>query len=438
MKIIPARRLLWLAAVPIAVAFIGRGETGAIVAAWILTGSLLAAFVVDGIAAGRRPYWRLYREAPGQLHVEQAERIGWIVENAGGFALSLQLSDRVPDGARADPITMEVNVPPRSRTAVHYELIPTERGMAAFGDLDYRIRGLFGLAWAQKRLPARLELRCLPHLANAKAAELAERRALLRQSGSHRYRFRGAGTSFESLREYSSQDDIRWVDWKATARLSRPISRNFEVERHQQVVILVDASRALTTYCGHRTKFDAMLEAAILVARTALGQGDGLGLIVFADQIDVYLHPRRERAQLKAVIENLYAKYPRLVEPNFELALTLAAKRNVRRTLFILLTDVTVIEAARRMQLYLRILTPRHLPLVVTIADETLEQNELIEPRTAEEFYRVGVATELMYERTLLLEELRRSGVEVLDSRADQVAARAIERYLDLKRRLRL
>ena len=310
--------------------------------------------------------------------------------------------------------------------------------MAAFGDLDYRIRGPLGLAWSQKRLPARLEIRCLPHLANAKAAELAERRALLRQAGSHRYRWRGAGTSFESLREYSSQDDIRWVDWKATARLGRPISRNFEVERHQQVMLLVDASRALTTYCGHRTKFDAMLEAAILVARAALGQGDGLGLIVFADQVDAYLHPRRERAQLKAVIENLYAKQPRLVEPNYELALTLAAKRNVRRTLFILLTDVTVIEAARRMLLYLRILTPRHLPLVVTIADETLEQNELLEPRTAEEFYRVGVATELMYERTLLLEELRRSGVEVLDSRADQVAARAIERYLDLKRRLRL
>jgi uncharacterized protein (DUF58 family) len=436
--IIPAQRLLWLAAVPLAIAFFGRAEPGAIVAAWILMGTLLAAFVIDGFAAGHRPDLRLYREAPGQLHVDRAHRIDWIVENSSGLPLALLLSDRVPDGARADPPTMAVNAPPRSRTIVHYELTPSARGLAVFDDLDYRVRGPLGLAWSQKRLPARLELRCLPNLANAKAAELAERRALLRQTGSHRYRFRGAGTSFESLREYSSQDDIRWVDWKATARLGRPISRNFEVERHQQVVILVDASRALTTYCGHRTKFDAMLEAAILIARTALGQGDGLGLIVFADQIEAYLHPRRERAQLKAVIEDLYARHPRLVEPNFELALTLAAKRNLRRTLFILLTDVTVIEAARRMQLYLRILTPRHLPMVVTIADETLEHNELIEPRTAEEFYRVGVATEMMYERTLVLEELRRSGVEVLDSRADQVASRAIERYLELKRRLRL
>jgi uncharacterized protein (DUF58 family) len=240
---------------------------------------------------------------------------------------------------------LEVNAP-RARTTVHYELIPTHRGIASFGDLDYRIRGPLGLAWLQKRLPARLNIRCLPHLANAKAAELAERRALLRQAGSHRYRWRGTGTAFESVREYSSQDDIRWVDWKATARLSRPISRNFEVERQQQVVLLMDASRALTTFCGQRTKFAAMLEAAILVAGAALDQGDGVGLVVFADEVDAYLHPRRERAQLKAIIENLYAKQPRLVEPNYEPALTLAARRNLLRTLFILLTDVTVVEAA--------------------------------------------------------------------------------------------
>jgi uncharacterized protein (DUF58 family) len=436
--IIPTRRLLWWASLPVFVILGGRGESGAIVAAWAIMALVLTLFVVDGLLAAKRPRLRIERQGPDQLHVDQSERIGWIVENQSDFPLALELADRVPVGARADPPVLKVFVPRRSRMTFHYELIARERGVATFGDLDYRVRGRLGLAWLQRRLPARREVRCLPYLANAKAAELAERRALLRQAGSHRYRWRGAGTAFESLREYSSQDDIRWVDWKATARLSRPITRNFEVERHQQVMILVDASRALTTFCGQRTKFDAMLEAAILVARTVLGQGDALGLVVFADQIEAYLHPRRDRVQLKAVIESLYSKHPRLVEPNFELALTHVAQRNVRRTLFILLTDVTVIEAARRMMGYLRILTPRHLPLVVTIADETLDQNELSEPRTAVEFYRVGVATELILERTVLLEELRRSGVEVLDSRADQVAARAIDRYLELKRRLRL
>src|SRR5206468_4173824 len=147
----------------------------------------------------RRPRVRLSRETPGQLHVGQPDRISWLVENRGGFPLVLVLADRVPDGARADPPTLLVDAPPRSRTTLEYRLTPTERGMAAFGDLDYRIRGPLGLAWSQERLPARQEVRIFPHLANSKAAELAERRALLRQAGSHRYRWRGTGTSFESL-----------------------------------------------------------------------------------------------------------------------------------------------------------------------------------------------------------------------------------------------
>ncbi len=436
--IIPTRRMLWLAALPIAAVFAGQGGAIAVVVAWSLLGAVLILFITDGVLAGGKRRVSFEREAPTQLHVDQPNPVSWIVENLTDSRLALLLSDRVPEGSIANPRVLEVDARPRSRTKATFNLVPSLRGPAAFGDLDYRIRGPLGLAWTQKRFPNRLELRCLPHLANAKAAELAERRALLRQAGSHRFRWRGAGSAFESLREYSVQDDMRWVDWKATARMGRPISRNFEVERHQQVMVMVDASRALSTFCGRRTKFDAMLEAGILVARSAINQGDGLGLLVFADKVDAYLHPSRERAQLKEVIENLYDKRPLLVEPNFELALTLAAKRNRRRTLFILLTDVTILEAARRMQRFLRILSPVHLPLVVTIADETVEQNELVEPRTTEEFYRVGVANELMYERTLILEELRRSGVEVVDARADQVATRVVERYLDLKRRLRL
>lgn len=426
--------MMWLAAIPLLVVLGGRGTPTAVGAAWALMGVSAAALLVDGLLARRLPV-RLSRLAPDQLHVGQPARVTWTVENHLRAPVRLVLSDSPPEGSRAKPSVLEVEAPPRSRSIHDYELIPTRRGPTSFGDLNYRVLGPMGLAWVQRRLPAGQSLRCMPQLANARAAELAERRALLRQAGSHRFRWRGTGTSFESLREYSTQDDIRWVDWKATARLNRPISRNFEVERHQQVVILVDSSRALTTYCGRRTKFDAMLEAAVLLSRTVLSQGDDLGLIAFADKLDLYLHPRRERAQLNAVIEGLYAREPRLVEPNYELALTVAAKRNTRRSLFILLTDVTVVEAARRMLQYSKVLTRRHLLLVVTIADETLEENELREPRDAQELYRVGVAAGLMRERTVLLEELRRSGVEVLDSRADQVAPRAIERYLELKRR---
>src|ERR1700677_5075703 len=110
--IIPARRLMWWAAFPFVVIIGGRGEPGALVVAWVLMGLVVALFVVDGFLAGKRPRLRLYREAPGQLHIDQPDRIAWIVENQSGFPLVLELSDRVPNGARADPSTLEVNIPP--------------------------------------------------------------------------------------------------------------------------------------------------------------------------------------------------------------------------------------------------------------------------------------------------------------------------------------
>jgi uncharacterized protein (DUF58 family) len=435
---IPTLRTIALGLLPTAVILLGRGAPAAVTLAWELAGLILVAFLLDGWRAGRRRRVRLERQAPAQLHVEQPCSVTWVVENLGPSPLSLQLADGTPAESEARPPTLALTVPPRARTTASYELVPLQRGPLAFGDLTYRVRGPMGLAWRQLRLAAHQEVRCLPYLANWKTAELAERRALMRQSGSHRYRWRGSGTVFESLRAYNTQDDIRWVEWKATARTGQPISRNFEVDRHQQIVLLLDGSRAMTTYCGRRTKFDAVLEACILVSRAVLDQGDSLGLMLFSDRIDVDLHPRRERAQATAVMEQLYDKQPRLVEPNFELALTQTATRNLRRSLIILFTDVTVLEAARRMLAYLRILTPRHLPLVVTIADETVEHWEQAEPHTAGDFYRVGVANELMHERAVLLEELRRRGAEVLDCRADQVAVRSVERYLELKRRLRL
>jgi len=435
---VPTRRMIGLGCIPIVAALVSAALSVTATLSWSLAGLAFLCFLIDGVLAGRQLGLRMERQSPAQLYVDQPQTISWTVENRSSHGLALQLADGIPSASQARPDILELLVPPGTRTTAHYELVPGRRGPAAFGDLTYRVRGPLGLAWRQRQWPAAMPVRCLPHLADWKTAELAERRALMRQAGSHRYRWRGSGTVFESLREYSPQDDIRWVDWKATARHGAPISRNYEVERHQQVMILVDASRAMTTYCGRRTKFDAVLEAAVLVARAALDQGDALGLLLFADRVEAYLHPRRERAQLTAVMELLFAKQPRLVEPDFESALTRVAQASLRRSLIILFTDVTIVEGTRRMLAYVRNLTPRHLPLVVTIADETLEQMELVEPRTVEEFYRTGVANELMFERAVLLEELHRGGAEVLDSPADQVAARAIERYLDLKRRLRL
>ncbi|HTU26633.1 MAG TPA: DUF58 domain-containing protein [Pirellulales bacterium] len=436
--IIPTRRTILLGLVPLLLVAASGGAPVVIEVAWALVLLILAAWLIDGLGATSTRRLLLDRSAPAQVYFGQSHPVEWIAENRSAETIVVELRDQLPEGCSADPRTLFARIAPNSRVRLRYHLVPGQRGDLEFGDLFFRIQGRLGLAWKLQRLKATQAIRCYPHLGNWTAAELATREALVRQTGSHRWRWRGTGTIFESLRDYTTEDDFRWIDWKATARARRPIARNYETERHQQVILLIDSSRMMSTYCGHRTKFDTALEAVVLAAHAAVDQGDSVGLLVFADKVQAYLHPRRDRTQVGAIMNSLYSLGPSLVEPDFETAITLAATRNRRRSLMLLFTDVTVIESARRMTTYVRSLIPRHLPLVVTIADETVEKLESLRPRSAEEFYQVGVANELLQQRDELLEILRASGAAVLDSPADQIATQTIKTYLDLKRRMRL
>lgn len=436
--IIPTRRTMLLGLAPLLLVALTGGAPAAIEVAWALLIVLVVAWFVDGIKAASPPRLLLERHAPAQIHIRQSHTIEWVAENRTAYSVAVELRDQIPAGTVADPRILTARMPPHARMRLPYQLVPAQRGNLAFGDLFYRVQGRFGLAWRLRRLEAAQAVRCYPHLSNWTAAELATREVLLRQAGNHRYRWRGTGTVFESLRDYTPEDDFRWIDWKATARARRPIARNYETERHQQVLLLIDASRMMSTYCDYRTKFDAALEAVVLAARAAVDQGDSVGMLVFSDKVHAYLHPRRERSQVGAIMNSLYSLEPGLVEPDFETALTLAATRNRRRSLMLLFTDVTVIESARRMTTYVRSLIPRHLPLVITIADETVTRLESLAPRSTEEFYQLGVANELLQQRDELLEALRASGAAVLESPADHIATETIKTYFDLKRRMRL
>ena len=435
---IPTRRFFALAVIAPVGVLIGKGAPGICALAVAYGEILLSLGILDAVLAARLPKLKLSREAPHQLHVKQQHQILWHVENRSAFALTLQLHDPPPRACIAEPEISKGRVPAHAVGTLTYKLTPQERGDAAFGAMTYRVQGPLGLSMVQRRLPAPQPVRILPTLANWTAGDLAQRKALARQSGSHRYRWRGAGTVFESLREYNVQDDIRWVDWKATSRMTRPISRNYETERHQQVVIMLDASRMMTTYCGHRTKFDAVLEAAVLTTQAVLDQQDHVGLLVFSDRIETYIHPAGHARQAGRVMTELYARFPRLTDANYEAAVTLVSSKVRRRSLILLFTDLTMPEPSSRMMAYLSRLKPVHLPLVVTISDDALIGLADSPPRIPDDMFRTGVANDLLNEREVLLQRLQRRGIHVLEALADQIAVQTVERYLMLKRRLLL
>jgi uncharacterized protein (DUF58 family) len=439
--ILPTRRFFWIIWLgPLLILLAGGADWAEMPATSIFVATCALA-LIDGALARFNPRLELARIVADNLYVGRSQPVEWQLTNRSPFDLAVALRDRIPAGCEIEASSisrgdlLEATVPASSLATLRYSIVPRERGDGSFGDLVYRVRGPLGLALAQRTVAAARPVRMLPEFANWKAAEIAVQRALTRQIGIHRHRFRGTGTIFESLRDYGVADDVRWIDWRATARAQRPITRNFETERHQNVLLLLDGSRMMATFCGNRTKFDAALEGVLLLARAALDLGDQVGLMLFSDKVDTYFHPRRDRQEVGRYLNALYNRFPRLVEPDFEGALGLAAARNQRRSLVLVFTDLTDIDSANRLVERLRAMVPAQVPVVVTIDDDALRDLEERTPQSPEEVYRIGVASQLAWEREEVFARLRASGVTSLHVAADKLAAAAIEQYLQVKRR---
>jgi len=265
---------------------------------------------------------------------------------------------------------------------------------------------------------------------------------------------RGEGRTFSNLRDYVVGDDPRHIDWKASARRGRPITREYTIEQSQTVYLLVDAGRTMTQLAGagsrtqlagagSRTqlagefsRFEYALSSALVLADVASTAGDRVGAMVFDDQVRVLVPAQRGRAALQALRTALVPVQPTLVEPDYAAAFRTLAVRQRKRALLVLLTDVIDARAARALLAHLTRGARHHLALVVALRNEAL----LAAARPTEDagvraLYTSAAAEELIAERATALQRMRDAGVVVLDVAPDAMAAAVVNQYLELKTR---
>jgi uncharacterized protein (DUF58 family) len=287
----------------------------------------------------------------------------------------------------------------------------------------------------QWRAPLATAVRVYPNFRLAARMDLLGRRAHLVRTGLHALRRRGEGRTFESLRDYVQGDDTRHLDWKATARRGKPMVREYEVERHQNVFLMLDAGRMMTARVGPLTKLDYAVNAALLVAHAAVGQGDRVGLMVFADQVLAYLAPRGGKRQIPQVLEALYGVRPSLVEPDYAVAFRSLAAHRLQRALVVVFTDLVDAHASARLLRHVGALAPNHLPLLVAIADPALKRHARTAPATGGAVYRQAVARELLQDRAEALRAITARAGLALDVPPDGLNLAVVNRYLEVKRR---
>ncbi|MEP7270327.1 MAG: DUF58 domain-containing protein, partial [Acidobacteriota bacterium] len=304
-----------------------------------------------------------------------------------------------------------------------------------FGDVIIRHPGPWRLAIKQIRIPALTVIKVYPNVHEARRNELLARRNQQLISGLRRSRVRGQGNEFESMRDYVRGDELRLVSWTSTARRGRLITKQYQVERNQNIIVMLDAGRLMTSRIGSMSKLDHAIAAALSIAYLASSGGDNIGLLVFARQVLKYLPPRRGPSQLHSIIEALYGIKAQMVEPSYARAFETFNRNCKRRSLVIILTDLIDADSSADLLAYTATLLPRHLPLIVTIGDRDLVSLVGEVPKRVEDVYQQSVAEELLRQRAEALARIGELGGLALDVPAGQLSIGLVNKYLDVKAR---
>jgi len=376
------------------------------------------------------------RHFGGRFAVGAETEVRIEIANRTARDISLIVKDEYPpqmklSGAREARVGVEA----QTSAALVYELTPPKRGRFEFGSIAVRFLSRWRLVWCQTRIDAPVAVKVYPNMRRAREVEL---RALGTRSfvaARRKSQWRGEGREFESLRDYVRGDEMRHISWTATARRGRLVTRQYQMERDQTILIMLDAGRLMTARIESETKLDSAVHAALALMSAAARAGDNAGLLVFGRRVKAFLPPKRGAEHLDAALEALHAIEPEMIEPSYSRAFEFAAANSRRRSLVVVLTDLVDEEGSRELLTSLKLLRPRHLPLVVTIADRDLKAVVREMPEDERELFTQSVAEEIMYQREAALRLVESQGGLALDVTAAALAPKLLETYLRVKER---
>ncbi len=311
---------------------------------------------------------------------------------------------------------------------------PLERGRTTVGVAFGWYESPLGLVRRRVRVGVATPIRIRPGTMLDRNGDVALRTRLI-DAGLRRVRRRGAGTEFESLRDYTAGDPFRAIDWKASARRGHTMVTQYEVERSQQIVIALDAGRLMSARLGDRRKLDYAVSAALGVAAVAQRAADRVGLHAFAATTLAAVGPRAGATQTAALTDALTDLEPHFEEADYERAALELRRRCRKRTLIVLFTDLFDPVASGAVLAALALLVPQHLVLVVLMNDAALDAAREQTVDRASAGYRASIATKLAAERTRAVALLRDRGIGVIDVPAGDLTLAVIDAYVDIKSR---
>lgn len=355
------------------------------------------------------------------------------IQNHYPFRLRLSVIDEIPFIFQRRDIDFRTQVSPRGTGSITYRLRPTKRGSYAFGRIRVFASTVLGLLERRFTCGQPFSVKVYPSYLALRNYEFLAMNNRLSELGIKKVRRAGNNTEFEQIRDYVVGDDYRRVNWKASARRSRPMVNVYQTERSQQIVCLIDGGRIMQQSFRQMTLLDYSINASLVLSYVAISKDDKAGIATFSNSFETFIAPAKHHGQMQTIQESLYRQRPTFGETDYSALVDSLNRHLNKRSLLILFTNFSGRQSLMRQLPYLVQLSRRHRLLVVFFEDNELREYIATPYTTTEDYYRHVIAEKTASEQRLVVSLLRRKGITSLLTTPGNLSVDVINKYLELR-----
>lgn len=378
----------------------------------------------------------LQRFLPDSFSNGDENKIEISISNGYSFKIVLKLIDELPQQFQKRDFLVRAMVPGGGTQSVIYHLRPVERGEYHFQSLNAFVKSPLGFVVRRIRIESPQMVKVLPSYLSLRQFELLAHSNNLAEAGTKKIRKIGASLEFEQIKEYVTGDDIRSINWKATARKGGQLmTNNYTDERSQQVYCIIDKGRVMKMPFEGMTLLDYAINATLILSKVALIKQDRAGLLTFSEDIGHFLPATRNASQMGNILETLYNQETRFLESSYEKLYALIRTRITQRSLIILFTNFESLSGLQRQLPFIRSIARNHLVVVVFFENTELRQLTESSAENIESLYIKTIAEKFAYEKRLIVKELQQHGIFTILTAPKNLTVDTVNKYLELKAR---
>ncbi|MDR0230054.1 MAG: DUF58 domain-containing protein [Flavobacteriaceae bacterium] len=401
---------------------------------WVALGLFVALIIVDILLLfAKSSHLQADRILPEKLSNGDNNTIGVDLYNEAAFSLHCEIIDEIPFQFQKRDFSITLSLKTKEKRSITYNLLPTERGVYEFGKLNIYVSTPLGLISKRYMYAEAANTACYPSFIQMKKYDLMAFSKNKFAFGLKKIRKIGNTTEFEQIKEYVLGDDIRTINWKATAKKRELMVNQFQDENTQSIYCLIDKGRAMQMPFNGLSLLDYAINATLALSNVILKKSDRVGMMTFSNTIDNKIPAENKKTQLHKIMEQLYHVKTNFSESDYSRLYAQVKHSITHRSLLILFTNFETMANLERQLPYLRALAKNHLLVVVFFENTELSKLASKRAKNVDEIFDKVIAEKFTFEKRLIVNELTKYGIQSVLTKPEDLSIQTINKYLQIK-----